>query len=425
MDMAGSVIIIGAGAAGLYAASLLAEKNFEITILEARGRCGGRIHTLNLFSQPAEAGAEFVHGSLPITTKLIKSACVKSSKVKGSFYELNNGEYADADFLNDEVEEVSEKMKKLSRDIPFLEFMSKHLTDKKYDKVRKHLTKMVEGYDGADPAHISTFALRDEWSEWNDEDDFRIEGGYGTIIRHLEDSARKSNAGIHLSCTVKKISWKKGIVTVTTNTGDFHAEKVLITVPVSVLQSELISFEPYIRDYIDAARKIGFGGVVKFLFEFKEDIKRLQVFKQISDLGFILSDSAIPTWWSQRQHSNYIITGWLGGPKAFSFTRNIDEQYQIAIDALSYILKTHKAQVEAMLLGWSIHDWVADPFCRGAYAYATPETKEARQFLNQPIDNTIFFAGEAISEGDSMGTVEAAFESAEKSIKKIMNQSKG
>lgn len=418
--MAGSIIIIGAGAAGLYAASMLARKKVKVTLLEARGRCGGRIHTIDNFSQPAEAGAEFIHGSLPITEKLLKSAGGKSAKVRGSFYELKNGKYSDADFLHEELEDVSDKMKKLSYDITFLEFMNEHLKDHKYDKIKRHLIKMVQGYDGADPARISTFALRDEWSEWNDEYDFRIEGGYRIILTHLEDVARKNDVSIHLSCVAEKISWKKGDVTVTTNQGDFHAEKVLITVPVSLLQSEHIRFEPSIPDYMSATRNIGFGGVVKFLFEFKEEVKKLPVFKEIDDLGFIFCDASIPTWWGQQQKSSYVLTGWLGGPNAFSFTRNKDEQYQIAIETLSYILNSDRAQVEAMMSAWSIHDWVADPFCRGAYAYATPETKDAREFLNQPVDTTIFFAGEAISEGDSMGTVEAAFESAEKTVDKIL-----
>lgn len=418
--MAGSIIIIGAGATGLYAASLLAEKKVKVTLLEARSRCGGRIYTLDTLSQPAEAGAEFIHGDLPITMKLLEKAGGESTKVEGSFYELENGEYSDADFLNEEIEEVSDKMKKLSEDMTFREFMSKHLGDAKYDVVKKHLTKMVEGYDGADPGHISTFALRDEWSEWNDEADHRIKGGYRTIIDYLEGLSRKSNVDIHLSCVAEKVSWKERSVIVSTNQGEFQADKLLITVPISLLQSEQITFEPSIPGYTNAAREIGFGGVVKFVFEFHAHILSLPVFETIRDLGFIFCDGSIPTWWGERKGSSYFLTGWLGGPNAFSFTRNAREQYQVAIHTLSYILKSDRTDVEAMLSGWSIHDWVADPFCRGAYAYATPETREARKFLNQPISNTIFFAGEAISEGDSMGTVEAAFESAETCARKIL-----
>ncbi len=417
--MAGSVIIIGCGAAGLYAASLLADKGFRVTILEARDRCGGRIHTLDLSFQPAEAGAEFIHGSLPMTMKLVKQAGAHAEKVTASFFELSNGIYTKADFLNTEIEEVSEKMSKLSHDVTFLEFVNEHLSESKYEKVRTHLTKMVEGYDGADPALISTFALRDEWSEWNDEDDFSIRGGYKTIINYLQEKAIKNGVGIVLSCRAEKIAWKKGSVTVGTNNGDFPAEKVLITVPVSILQSGSISFEPAIPEYIDAARRIGFGGVVKFLFQFNDELEKLGVFEKMGDFSFIFCDGAIPTWWRKRQASGNLLTGWLGGPKAFSLTRNKEEQYRIAIDTLTYILKLGRKEVEAMLVAWSIHDWVADPFCRGAYAYATPDTKDARQILNKPIENTIYFAGEAISQGDSMGTVEAALESAERMVRNV------
>ncbi len=58
-----SIIVIGAGASGLMAARILAEKNYDVTVLEARGRIGGRIHTASLgFSKPLEQGAEFIHG---------------------------------------------------------------------------------------------------------------------------------------------------------------------------------------------------------------------------------------------------------------------------------------------------------------------------------------------------------------------------
>ena len=74
--MKNKVIIIGAGAAGLMAARLLAEQGYTVTILEAQDRTGGRIHTLHdkSFAQPVELGAEFIHGNLPVTIGLLKES---------------------------------------------------------------------------------------------------------------------------------------------------------------------------------------------------------------------------------------------------------------------------------------------------------------------------------------------------------------
>ena len=63
------VIIIGAGAAGISAAHALCHKGKKVLVLEARSRVGGRIHSIDdaAFPQPVEAGAEFIHGKLPVT----------------------------------------------------------------------------------------------------------------------------------------------------------------------------------------------------------------------------------------------------------------------------------------------------------------------------------------------------------------------
>jgi monoamine oxidase len=418
--MAAKIIIVGAGAAGLYAAHLLLKEGHKITIIEARDRTGGRIHTVKKkFTRPVEGGAEFVHGELPITRKLIKDAGLKETAIHGEFYQLVDGQFQNAEFLNEEIEDVSNKMKGLKEDLTFSDFIKRHLSGPQYNKVAGHLSKLVEGYDGADPAKVSTFALRDEWTGWNEEDDLRIEGKYAGIIGYLEKYIGENGGAIKLSSPVEKISWSKHDVTVTAAGQTFHADQVIVTVPISILQENVIEFSPQIPNHIQAANQIGFGGVVKFVFEFKEEIEKLETFKKIHDFRFIFTDLEIPTWWSQLPQSSRIFTGWLGGPKSLSFTRDKQVQYQKAIETLSTILKIDAARVESLLVDWHIEDWVADPFSKGAYAYATPETEEARKLLNKPVEETLFFAGEAISEGESMGTVEAAFESAEEVVRKV------
>ena len=81
-----NIIVIGAGAAGLMAARELGRAGKRVTILEARERCGGRIHPLPSaeFGYPAEGGAEFVHGEAPITQRLLREAGLSTLPLQGA-----------------------------------------------------------------------------------------------------------------------------------------------------------------------------------------------------------------------------------------------------------------------------------------------------------------------------------------------------
>jgi monoamine oxidase len=80
------IVVIGAGAAGLMTARELAREGKRVTIVEARDRCGGRIHPLPSadFGYPAEGGAEFVHGEAPVTHGLLREAGLSLLPIQGT-----------------------------------------------------------------------------------------------------------------------------------------------------------------------------------------------------------------------------------------------------------------------------------------------------------------------------------------------------
>jgi monoamine oxidase len=67
-----------------------------------------------------------------------------------------------------------------------------------------------------------------------------------------------------------------------------------------------------------------------------------------------------------------------------------------------------------------VYNWSADPFTRGSYSYSTPQTADARKIMIEPVQNMLFFAGEALYEGPEMGTVEAALTSGMKAANQII-----
>src|SRR5882757_3168183 len=87
------IVIVGAGAAGLMATRELARAGKRVTILEARDRCGGRIHPLPSaeFGYPAEGGAEFVHGEAPVTHGLLREAGLSLLPIDGTQRTVEDG----------------------------------------------------------------------------------------------------------------------------------------------------------------------------------------------------------------------------------------------------------------------------------------------------------------------------------------------
>ncbi|MFK4592713.1 monoamine oxidase [Bradyrhizobium diazoefficiens] len=89
------IVIVGAGAAGLMAGRELARAGKKVTVLEARERCGGRIHPLPAaeFGYPADGGAEFVHGDAPVTRALLREAGLSLREIEGTLWRFDGANF--------------------------------------------------------------------------------------------------------------------------------------------------------------------------------------------------------------------------------------------------------------------------------------------------------------------------------------------
>lgn len=420
------VLIIGAGASGLIAGCDLAEKGFQVTIIEARGRIGGRICTVHDgFSAPVDIGAEFVHGDKKITSALVKEAGLSLLKMKGEMYSVENGKISESDFFNDDWGKVVKKLHGLTHDMDMATFMDVHFNRNQYPDLYDDVRGFIEGYDAADFHMVSAMALRDEWSGTDDDKQFHIEGGYGKVIDYLFQKFKKHGGVIKLSSPIEEIHWSVGKVEITTGPDreKIVGSKAVVTVPLGVLTNDSILFSPRLPDYQKAFAEIGFGGVIKLMIEFDETFwKPMQENAGMHDLAFVFSDCLIPTWWSQLPNKFPMITGWLGGPETAHISHNKDELLKIAAASLGSIFKMSATEIVSNIRHWYVADWVKDPFALGAYSYPTIKTKEARKQLSKPVNETLYFAGEAIFDGADMGTVEAALASGREVARKIITQ---
>jgi monoamine oxidase len=418
-------LIVGAGAAGLMVARELARAGKRVTILEARERCGGRIHALPVqdFGYPAEGGAEFIHGAAPVTRALVREARLSLLPSGGARWSARSGSLARDEGPPAHADRFYQALAELQADLPIAEFLATRFAGPHYAELRRSITRMVEGYDAADPSRASTLALRDEWMGEGRGRQHRIVEGYGALIEFLASECRRHGASIHLGAVVTAIEAAGGRIAAQCRDGTVvEGDAVILAVPLPLL-SEIV-LPPAAREKAAASADIGFGNVVKILLRFATTWWAHQGGRDLTDLSFLLSNATVPTWWTQHPAGHPVLTGWYAGPKAdrvASLTET--ELVDMGLASLAEIFELPLGRVRGHLVTARAINWGNDPFARGAYSYATPKTREALAALAKPDAGTVLFSGEALYAGPDMGTVEAALASGQETARMILGRS--
>ena len=405
------LLIVGAGASGLMAARELARAGKRVTIVEARDRCGGRIRPLppEQFGYPAEGGAEFIHGAAPVTRALLREARLSPSRLAGRGWTAENGTLSRDEGPNPHARELHQALTELQTDLPIAQFLAHYFSGPQYDELRDEITGMVEGYDAADPARASTFALRDEWLGRGLHGQGRVAEGYGAMIAFLVAECASRGAAVHLGADVTAIGERGGGIAVRCRDGAaFEADAAILTVPLPILRG--IALPAAAREIVAATDEIGYGNVVKILLRFATAWWADRN-PDLSDLSFLFTSATVPTWWTQHPAGHPVLTGWLGGPKADAVKRRSpNELVDMGLASLAEAFGLPRDDLTRHVVAAEAINWGDDPFARGAYSYATPTTRDAQAALRNA-RGPVLFSGEALYAGRDMGTVEAALAS--------------
>jgi monoamine oxidase len=429
------VIIIGAGAAGLMAAYTLVKAGKKVTMLEARNRIGGRIHTTNnkRFTNPTELGAEFIHGDLPVTLRVIKEASLELLPVDFEMWHYSNGSFEQSDEFVEHWEQFLDCVNKLEHDMPLYDFLQQNFSGEEYIKMLTQIENYVSGYDTADIHDASVFALRNEWNHEDEDAQHRVKGGYSVMIDYLAKVCTDSQSEILLNSPVSEIVREQNRIKVFTSTGkQYEADKIIIALPLGVLQAHnentgAIQFTPPLPEHSEAFKNIGFGAVIKIVLEFDVAFWESEAITQLageslSTMGFLFTEEVIPTFWTQAPLHSTLFTGWLGGLPALEMKDFTDDHIMtLVLESLSNVFKISRGALRDKLVAFNVANWTADPFTLGSYAYDMVGSAKAKNFLIQPIENTIYFAGEYLYDGPAIGTVEAALTSGENVAKMLLN----
>lgn len=415
------VIIIGAGAAGLMAACELSRKGRSVVMLEARDRVGGRILPLqeSEFGYPAQGGAEFVDGEAPLTRSLVREAGLSLVPVQGSLWRSDGKElYEEPDL---DLEALQGALSRLEKDVSVAEFLETYLKEPKYESMRRVIIQTVEMYDAADPKRASAKALLGHYVSFKFEQS-RIKEGYGALVAFLENASKKSGVEIHLNMEVAAVDIQDGKARVSCTNGEsFEAEKAILTVPLPVLGK--IIFTPSLTPHKNAASHIGFGGVIKILLKFKDRWWSSVAGKDLSDMFLLRFHESPFVWWTQYPEKHPVLTGWVSGPVVGEYAHRPDSE--IVEDALSSLVSMFpvtKEELREKLVLSRVCNWVTDPHTLGGYSYETVDASTARRELLAPVNKTLFFAGEALDEGEQWASVEGALASGLQAAQEILSK---
>jgi len=431
------VVVIGAGAAGLAAARALHEAGVDVEILEARPRIGGRVLTLtdSHTTRAIELGAEFIHGQAPALQQLLDDAHLASADVCGTRWKATPSGLRPLTGFWERLDRAMRLLDvKSTRDRSVEDVLGKKPGGRRLAPERTLARQYVEGFHAADPRLVSARALADGGSPGDDVRErrlARVVEGYDRVIAWL---AEPLASRITLSSIVTSVRWKRRHVAIgVARRKPMTARAAVITVPLGVLQAPpdsrgAIAFEPPLRAKAPALAQLAMGAVVRVVLRLNdrfwadERFARTHAAEGVERMSFLhTSDRDFPTWWTTYPFTAPLIVGWGGGPRA----RRLLEQpssavTDAAVDALARQCGFTRRRMTSMVEAAWMHDWVHDPFARGAYSYSMVGGLDAPAALARPLAGTLFFAGEATDTEGATGTVHGAIASGQRAARQLL-----
>jgi monoamine oxidase len=417
------VIVVGAGVAGLAAARRLAEAGRAVTVLEACKRIGGRVRTERVGGVAIELGAEFVHGNPPELCRLIDEAGLTLGTDDSEGYVARDGRLTKNDGQGMSGFGALAKLDGAEREENVAAFLDRQELDA---AARTAIGFFLDSFNAADHRRMSVRALaRQRAAERaiGGTGGRHLREGYDRIPEYLADRARDRGATIRTGAPVTAIVWRPGHVEVIA--GDrFVGTRAVMSVPLGVLQAGALAFDPEPTAHLQAAKRLEPGEAHRislvFASRFWEALPPTPTRATPRGLGFLRTDDMPAVWWT-RPAEGATLNGWGGGP-ASQPLRDLppDAFAERAIAVLAKAFQIPVAELTKQLLVAKSHDWLADPWTRGAYSWIPAHALDALDHLAEPIAATLVFAGEHTDTSGTFGTVHGALRSGLRAAEQLL-----
>lgn len=409
-----SCVVVGAGLAGLAAALKLKTAGWNVTVLEARDRIGGRVFSHRMNGLVCELGAEWVGESHERIKALCKDFGIPLQKHQFEDFLLRDGRVyrpgewgfsAAAKAAFDKTIKGYESLSEIQkRRIDALDWWT-YLESLGFSGDDLRLRDLMDSTDfGESIRHVSAFGALAEYAESSpkNEMDYKMTGGNSRLVE--EFVRRIGTENIRLGTAVTRIDQRAGSVSVRTGDADpIRCDAVICTVPTQSLLK--IRFNPPLPPaQATAAEKLVYSRITKNSVMYGERFWKDDNFSMVSDTA-----SHYYFHSTQKQPGTEgILTAYAIGEKADVLASQSDERRMriIARDLVEF-------NDSAPRLARSIasYHWQRDVYTDGAYALYRPgQWFGLRPILQRP-HGKVLFAGEHIA--DWQGFMEGAIETGE------------
>lgn len=397
MASAVDVVVIGAGAAGIAAGRRLAEAGVSFLVLEARERVGGRAWTVPTALGPGiDLGCEWLHSAdrNPWTTIARAAGFAVDERLPDWRRRIATrfGDKAQAEWIAARAayEQRFEAAAARPEDAAASTLL---VPGERWNGLLDAISSWANGVelDRLSILDHARYANNDSEVNW------RVLEGYGTLV-----AAHSAALPIRLGTIVESIDHRGTDIAIEINGGILRARTVIVTVSSNVLAAEAIRFIPALPAKLAAAQGLPLGIANKLFFAIKNSAEDFPIDRHV--LGYI--DRTATGGYLLRPHGWPIISGYFGGRLATELER--EGPQAMAAFALDELAGIYGGNIRNRLSFLAASAWAGDRFARGAYSYALPGHAGDRAALAAPVDNRLFFAGEACS-ADDFSTAHGAY----------------
>lgn len=416
-------VIIGSGFAGLSAAYKLKNAGWNVTLLEARDRIGGRVFSYRMPQNTnlvCELGAEWVGESHERIKALCGDFKIPLQKHQFDDYLLQNGKVsrpnewdfsAQAKTAFDKVKANYEKLTALQqKNLDKLDWWT-YLEKIGYTQDDLILRDLMDSTDfGESIRHVSAFGALAEYAESSpkNEMDYKMTGGNSRLAEEFVKRIGAEN--IKLNTLVTEVNQRAGIVTVKTETESFRADACICTAPIASLNK--IKFNPPLPTaQSEAAQKLIYSRIIKNSVLYENRFWKDENFSMVSDVTshFYFHST------QNQQGKEGILTAYAIGEKADVLASQSDER---RMRKITNDLTDFNENAPKFAKGIATYAWQRDKYTNGAYALYRPgQWFGIRPILQRP-HLKVLFAGEHLA--DWQGFMEGAIETGEAAAQSLM-----